>query len=416
MRGLFGIALVLTIAGAIIASAPLASARREVGAGGSVSGFVQQGSVLVPAGEIGASQFGQSVAISTDGATVLVGAPADNPDAPGQNSRARGAVYPFTSSGSSWVAGSKLPGIGSELNVGMSVALSGDGSTALIVPIADWVGGSILSVSAPIRVYQRSGAEWAQIGQIPMPFENGFADQVAMSADGTRVLVVGQNWYGPARDAAWVFVKTSNGWAVEASLPVDTGLGNLGAGAISGDGSTILLGEPKVGNGSVLVFQRTGSKWAQAATLTAPRSAPNTPEGNGFGRSASLSFDGTTAVVGAPGDKGITQLATAHITGAAWVFENRGGTWIAGELVPPATSGLNGLLGNSVSLSADGSLAYAGGYVWLIGAGKWDNALAVWKRSTNGGRHFPSRAWKRKGRICRRSLELRLCPGTVRPS
>jgi hypothetical protein len=92
--------------------------------------FTQQGSKLVGTGAIygghGATQ-GNAVALSTDGNTALVGGNNDNNEV--------GAVWVFTRSGGVWSQqGSKLVGTGATGNAqqGQSVALSADGNTALV--------------------------------------------------------------------------------------------------------------------------------------------------------------------------------------------------------------------------------------------------------------------------------------------
>ena len=95
----------------------------------SGSTWTQQGAKLHrPSGEIGEGEFGYSVALSGDGNTALIGGPGDNAKV--------GAAWVFTRSGSTWTQqGAKLTGSG-ETGAGefgaTSVALSSDGNTALI--------------------------------------------------------------------------------------------------------------------------------------------------------------------------------------------------------------------------------------------------------------------------------------------
>ena len=88
----------------------------------------QQGGKLVGTGAVGAAQQGQSVGISADGNTVIIGGNRDNNFA--------GAAWMFTRSGSVWnQQGSKLMGTdvgGNPANLGQSVSLSADGNTALV--------------------------------------------------------------------------------------------------------------------------------------------------------------------------------------------------------------------------------------------------------------------------------------------
>jgi hypothetical protein len=91
------------------------------------SQFVQQGGKLVGSGAVGDAAQGTSVALSSDGKTAIVGALDDDSGV--------GAGWVYTRSGGVWkLQGSKLVGsdyVG-EARQGSSVALSSDGTTALV--------------------------------------------------------------------------------------------------------------------------------------------------------------------------------------------------------------------------------------------------------------------------------------------
>ena len=92
----------------------------------------QQGSKLVGTGAIGGAHQGLSVALSTNGNTAIVGGSQDH--------SGTGAAWVFTRSGGVWSQqGSKLVGTGAVgfAQQGYSVALSGDGNTAVVGGIAD---------------------------------------------------------------------------------------------------------------------------------------------------------------------------------------------------------------------------------------------------------------------------------------
>src|SRR5258706_15466439 len=88
------------------------------------AGTFAQGPNLRGTGAVGAAQQGESVALSSDGNTAIVGGFTDNTNA--------GAVWVFTRSGGVWTQqGAKLVGggaVGSAIQ-GASVALSSDGNT-----------------------------------------------------------------------------------------------------------------------------------------------------------------------------------------------------------------------------------------------------------------------------------------------
>ena len=91
-----------------------------------------------------------------------------------------------------------------------------------------------------------------------------------------------------------------------------------------------------------------------------------------FGRSVALSGDGSTVLIGGPGD--------SHFDGAAWTFSRSGMTWTqqGGKLTGKGESADRGHFGKTVALSGDGSTA-------LIGAQDDDEERgAVWTFSRSG--------------------------------
>ena len=90
--------------------------------------WTQQGPKLVGTGAVGAALQGASVAVSADGNTAIVGGPdADFPT---------GAAWVFTRSGGAWSQWGKLVGTGAlgpyAAGQGESVAISADGTTAIV--------------------------------------------------------------------------------------------------------------------------------------------------------------------------------------------------------------------------------------------------------------------------------------------
>jgi uncharacterized protein YdbL (DUF1318 family) len=92
----------------------------------------QQGLKLVGSGAVGSAQQGYSVALSSDGNTAIVGGNFDNANA--------GAVWVWTRSVGVWSQqGAKLVGSGATgaAKQGQSVALSANGNTAVVGGLAD---------------------------------------------------------------------------------------------------------------------------------------------------------------------------------------------------------------------------------------------------------------------------------------
>jgi len=159
----------------------------------------QQGGELIGTGAVGPAAQGQSVALSADGNTAIVGGP--------QDSYMAGAAWVFTRSSGLWSQqGSKLVGTGAvgDAVQGASVALSADGNTAIVGGYSD------SSDAGAIWVFTRSSGVWSQQGsKLVGTGAVGSAYQgqsVALSADGNTAIVggSGDNFVG----AAWVFTRS----------------------------------------------------------------------------------------------------------------------------------------------------------------------------------------------------------------
>jgi uncharacterized protein (TIGR03437 family) len=157
----------------------------------------QQGGKLVGTGEVGIALQGHSVALSGDGNTAIVGGPGDD---------SAGAAWVYARSGGVWSQqGGKLVGTGAAGNAqqGSSVALSTDGNTAIVGGYND------NGIVGAAWVYTRSGGVWSQQGsKLVGTGAVGIALQgssVALSGDGSTA-IVGGAWDNNNAGAAWVFV------------------------------------------------------------------------------------------------------------------------------------------------------------------------------------------------------------------
>jgi|GEM_PF-448268 len=319
----------------------------------------QQGSRLTVLDMVGAGKLGYSAALSADGNTALVGAPADNNEA--------GAAWVFVREGGVWTQqGTKLApsgGIGAA-QAGLSVALSADGNTALLGAPYDNGG------RGATWVFVRTGTTWTQQGKLLGAGNIGDALQgtsVALSADG-HTAFVGATHDNNGTGAAWVFTRSGSTWSQQGNKLVGTdGVGTTNQGysvALSADGHTAIMGSwiDNTFDGAAWVFVRNGGSWSQqggkltgtGATVFAQR-----------GWSVSLSADGNRALIGGPGDEAER--------GAWWLFTRSGGTWSqSGTKLSGNGNAGNSLQGSSVRLSYDGGTVVAGG------PGDNNNAGALW--------------------------------------
>ena len=340
----------------------------------SDSTWSQQGAPLMPTDEAGSGAFGTSVALSADGNTAVIGGDGDNADV--------GAAWVFARSGSAWAqAGAKLLATGETGadGFGSSVALSADGSTALIGATANLAneGAWTFTLSAPTTGGSTTGPTAEAVPIHPFLQQGpkltagdesgagGLGASVSLSADGNTALVGAPADNGQV-GAAWVFVRSGSTWTQQGSKLTaagETGAGQFGVSvSLSGDGNTGVIGaqaDGATGDGAAWVYSRTGQTWAQTAKLvpTGETPASGSIPGGAFGASVALSANGSTAIVGAPSEAG---------RGAAWIFVRNGSAWSQqGYKLFGLSLSSGGALnpdsfGESVALSADGNTALVG--------------------------------------------------------
>jgi hypothetical protein len=228
--------------------------------------WTQQGDKLVGSGAVFDAGQGWSVSLSADGNTAIVGGPRDL--LPGPHGGRRGAAWVFTRSGGVWTQqGPKLVGTRAIPNSaqGWSVALSADGDTAILGGPEDPL---FLNIGAA-WIFTRSDGIWTQqsdklIGSGAVGF--GRAHQgwsVALSGDGDTAIVGGPsdgNFFNPI-GAVWVYTRSGGVWTQQGNKLVGTGAVGRGAQqgnsvALSSDGNTAIVGGPfdNNGNGAVWVF------------------------------------------------------------------------------------------------------------------------------------------------------------------
>jgi FG-GAP repeat len=309
--------------------------------------FFEQGPKLVGSGISGNPEQGNSVALSADGNTAIIGAPFDGGGV--------GAAWVFTRSAGVWSQqGVKLVGTGPVGNSqqGHSVGLSADGNAAIVGGWAD------NSNSGAAWIFTRSGGVWTQQGDKLVgsgasvgPMQGG---SVALSGD-ANTAIVGGPLDTSNNGAVWVYTRSAGIWSQQgAKLTGDAG-SRLGASvALSADGNIALAGEPRFNSaaGTVAVFGRSGGVWTLQNGLVGSGATGNAAQG----WSVALSADGRTAIVGGPTDNGNS--------GAAWVFIRTGAnSWFQQgmKLIGTGEIGGGGEQGFSVALSVDGNTAIVGG-------------------------------------------------------
>ncbi|AYL96470.1 MBG domain-containing protein [Mucilaginibacter celer] len=308
--------------------------------------WTQQGPKLVGSGGLGAVNHGRSVAISADGNTIIEGGPIDNGN--------RGAAWVFTRSGNVWTQqGAKLVGTGGAgaSQFGTAVALSADGNTAVVGAGNDGSKGAAF-------VFTRSVGNWTQMGNKLVgsgEVQGGRGgDAVAISADGKTLLIGAPNNNSNA-GGVWVYILNGGSWLEQSQL-YQSGIDIFGTSlALSGDGNTAVIG-----GGNVTVYSRTKGAWTSSYTTLLPTGAVGNIK---KAISVGMSGDGNTIIASGPLDN--------SGQGAVWVYFRGGNTsWVqqGAKLTGAGNTGVANI-GSAITLSADGSTALAGGPLDNAGAG-----------------------------------------------
>jgi hypothetical protein len=271
---------------------------------------------------------------------------------------------------------------------GRSVAISDDGKFVAIGAPSD---DTPTLNSGSVRIFVKNGpGSWLEqatlIGNNPA-HQNDFGFAVALSGDGTRV-VIGDRFAGQHDGAAHVYNRQGDQWSHEAALSPELSEGG-GFGydvAITPSGSRVIIGEPGAGDGKAVVFDRIGTTWALQKTFESPSPLA------AFGWSLDISEDGATVLIGAP-------QGTIQDDGAAFVAHFDKGKWT--QLIPliPCHLPTNGF-GYEVTISSQGDLAmvgapwqsFAGGtatvgatHVFQLQSGIWQRVAELFPRQVHEG-------------------------------
>lgn len=267
---------------------------------------------------------------------------------------------------------------------GHSVAISDDGTTAVIGTYYIEFGITYPIGPGGVYIFTNNAGTWVLQQKLPtpdMPDSDFFGFSVAISADGSTILVGAQGGTGPAETqvpgAAYVFTRIDGVWSQQALLTaVDRQVGDhFGVSvALSDSGDTALIGAyvddvgANVNQGSAYVYQRSGTTWNEQAHLISTDGAAQ----DYFGRSVALSADGSIALIGAD----MKTIGTITHQGAAYIFVRTGTVWSQQTRLTALNGGEYGWFGVGAAISADGQTALvgadgSGGFVFTGSGGVW---------------------------------------------
>ena len=304
------------------------------------------------------SWFGFSISISGDGNRIVSGAPYST--SAGNIGGQKGLVEVYDWNGSAWsIKGSTIFGTTND-QYGFSVALSRDGTM--------WIAGGRYITDPSRSGYRTGGArvyewngftnDWVQVGQTLYGenIDDRFGENVAISADGTRIAIGApyNSSSGTRAGHVQIYKPVNSNWTQRAKLTANDALVfDLFGGGVSIDGYTMVIGarlDDDDGNnsGSAYVFTRGSTfNWTQIAKLTASDGAAD----DYFGRSVSI--DGDTIVIGSPYED-----VYGSNSGAAYVYtRNTAGSltsgWTQRAKLTASDGAANDNFGERVSVDGD---------------------------------------------------------------
>ena len=305
----------------------------------------------------GNSNFGASVAISDDGNTAIVGARGED--------TSTGAAYIFTRSNSNWTQQQKIQSSDKQANdfFGSSVAISGDGNTAIVGAVYEDPGGTTDAGAA--YIFRWSGTSWSEQQKIQASdkqVSDEFGHSVAISENGNTAIVGA--WFEDAvvgvntallAGAAYIFTWSGTTWSEQQKIQASDkqAADRFGISvSISGDGNTAIVGAENEGTtGSAYIFTWSGTTWSEQQKIQ----ASDKQASDYFGYSVSISGDGNAAIVGASRED-----TGGGDAGAAYIFTRSGTSWSEQQKIQASDKQASDYFGNSVAISENGNTTIVG--------------------------------------------------------
>ena len=290
----------------------------------SGSTWTQQGKIYA-SDKANSDYFGRNVSISGDGNTVVVSAHLEDPIGASFANQDAGSAYIFTRSGTSWSQQAKITASdaqGSD-NFGQSVDISNDGDTVIVGAFNEDTGGTDAGAA---YIFTRSGSTWTQQAKIQASNKGSgdrFGQSVSIDSDGDTAIVGAayEDTGGSSAGSAYIFTRSGTSWSQQAQIqPTNVSTSDLfgRSVSISGDGNTV-IGSSYVEDtgftnaGSAYIFTRSGTSWSQQSQIQAYDAQASAY----FGQLVNISNDGNTAIIGANN----TDSGTVSTAGAAYIYK-----------------------------------------------------------------------------------------------
>ena len=272
------------------------------------SNWVQKGTDIL--GAAANDIAGNTVSINANGNIIGMSIPGFD----GANGANCGTIRNYEWNGTTWIQkGSDILGPTANTYLG-SHALNASGNIIAIGSAGDSTGGSN---AGSVKVFEFNGTSWTQKGNTVLGNNSilqGHGSTLAIDDTGTNFITGGYSFTNGALGYVKAYTWNGLSWIPKgATLLGTTGSDFFGTAVdISQDGSVIAASSLTLLNGYVRVFKFVGSSWIQEGSDILGE-AP----GDQFGRSLSLSANGSILSAGTPFNDG-NGASAGHIR----VFEN----------------------------------------------------------------------------------------------
>lgn len=304
-------------------------------------------------GEAAGDYCGSSVSISGDGSIVAIGSAFN-----GGNGPLSGSVRVFKNNLGTWTKiGADIDGETAYDQSSWGLSLSSDGATLAIGAPRNAGNGED---SGSVRVYKYLSGSWIQVGaDIDGESSSDLSGTtVSLSADGTTVAIASPENDGNGNNSGSVrvFKNIAGTWTkVGADIDGESAGDQSGWGlSISENGTIIAIGSPNnagngISSGSVRVYKNISGTWTKIGLDIDGETA-----GDHSGVTVSLSLDGATLAIGAPENDG-----NGLDSGSTQIYKNISGTWTkVGDDIDGEAAGDQSSWG--LALSGDGTALAVG--------------------------------------------------------
>ncbi|MCF7696894.1 hypothetical protein KPG66_12570 [Mycetohabitans sp. B2] len=286
------------------------------------------------ASDMGADDsLGISVAVSSDGRTLLIGAQNHNGDA--------SWAYIFIKEAGEWKEKQKLTTSAGDVG-GASVAISGDGKTLLVG-----------SQNGSAYVFRKEEEEWKEKQRLDT---NTSVASLAISENGETIIIGNNDRY--RQMPAYVFTKEGDEWREKQRLTASNNDLCFGVRvAMSNNGQILLVGALESPDNKIVayVFMKEGEEWKEKNRLIVEESV------NGSGGGVAMSSNGEILIVGTINSK----------TGVAYVYMKNGDGWEEKQRLVTSTQQTYGDLDNNFAISGNGQTLLLGSCVFMKEGEEW---------------------------------------------